>query len=392
MRSILHINIDSFFAAVECKRRPELLGKPVIVGRTKGNTSGVVISASREAQKAGVGEGMSVRQAQRACPDAVVLRADYALYRQVSDDFLNTLAQYSPLLEPDSLGSAYLDVTASRNLFGDASQISARIASEVSEYLDLPLSIGCASNKLLARIASRLGFVIPPGSEREFLSPLPVGTLNAVSDKIERRLHELGVSTVGQLARIPERLLVRQFGPIGGIVRKQSVGIDSSPVKAAYPREIIIIERTFDTALEEPAEVEEHLRRMASEAQIRLRKGYALAGEVTLKLFDESVLGGATVLGVTTFKKPTDLASTVLQKLLGFKMKPGMQISRVRIVLSDLTRGDGLQLCLIGEGERRNRVESAIELIRERFGEGSIFLAASLMPAGRARVLSRIAA
>ena len=409
MRSILHVNIDSFCAAVERKRRPDLLGKPVIVGRAKGSTSGVVVSASEEAQKAGVQENMSVRQAQRACPDTVVLRADYASYRQVSDDFLDILAQYSPLLEPDSLGSAYLDVTASRDLFGDASQISARIASEVSERLDLPLSVGCASNKLLAGIASmlphrdragfaidrlphydRAGFAIPPGSESEFLSPLPVGVLDAVNGKIEKRLHELGVSSVGQLAEIPERLLVRQFGPIGSIIKKQSLGIDSSPVKAAYPPEIIIIERPFDTALEEPAEVEEHLRQMASETQIKLRKRCSLAGEVTLKLFDDSFSN--LIPSYFRFKRPTDAILQSLVKLLRSKVRAGMQISRVQIVLSDLTQGDGLQLCLIGEGERKYRVESAIELIRERFGEGSVFLAASLVPAGRARVLSRIAA
>ncbi len=427
MRSILHINIDSFFAGVERKRRPELCGKPIIVGRPKGNTSGMVVSASAEVRKAGVEEGMSVRQAQRACPDAVVLRADYATYRQVSQIFLDILARYSPLLEPDSLGSAYIDVTASRNLFGDWSQIGARIASQISERLDLPLSIGCASNRLLAKIASscptspwegvrgRLtGFPItqiPTGSEISFLSPLPINMLDAVSGKIEKRLRELGVPTIGQLAEIDERLLVRQFGPVGSLIKKQSLGMDSSLVKAAYPCEIIMIEHRFDHEAEEPAEIEAHLREMACDAQMNLRKRGGLAGEVTLKLFDESAVASqlagvsgiycAGVSGIYSrncyvrFKKPTASASTMLQslvKLLDSKMKPGMRISRVQVVLSDLRRGDGLQLCLIGDGERRRRLDGAIELIRERFGERSVCLATSLIPAGRARVLSRIAA
>ena len=293
--------------AVECKRWPELCGKPIIVGRPKGNTSGVVVSASAEARKAGVEEGMSVRQAQRVCPDAIVLRADYATYRQVSQIFLDTLAQYSPLLEPDSLGSAYIDVTASRKLFGDAPQIGARIAHQVAERLDLPLSIGCASNKLLAKIASSRSpsriTQIPPGSEISYLLPLPISMLDAVSGKIEKRLRELGISTIGQLTGIDERLLTRQFGPVGSLIKKQSLGMDSSPVKAAYPREIIMIEHRFDHETEEPAEIEAHLREMTCDAQMNLRKRGGLAGEVTLKLFDESTV--ASQLSTFNFQLST---------------------------------------------------------------------------------------
>lgn len=360
---------------------------------------------------------MSVRQAQRACPDAAVLRADFALYRQVFEQFLDILAQYSPLVEPDTLGSAYLDVTASRALFGDAPQIAQRIIQEVSDNLQMQTRIGYAPNKLLARIGSIC-------NHQSSICNLHIGALDAVSPRIEKRLRELGVTTVGQLARIPERLLVRQFGPVGSVLKRQAAGIDSTPVKAAYPPEIIIIEQTFCSPLEEPAEIEQYLARMASEAEMKLRKRHALAGEIVLRLqvtgyrlqgMNSLPPGGegwgegesvhltphAGISGVQSrnslfhFKKPTDSAPHMLQqltKLLRSKMTPGMSVTGCEIVLSDLVKGDGLQLSLIGESEQRIRLDRAVELIRERFGEGSIVFANSLAPTGRDRVLSRIAA
>jgi len=400
MRSILHIRIDSFFAAVEKKRRPELAGKPVVVGRPRSNTSGVVVSASREAAKLGVEEGMSVRQAQRTCPDAVVVTADYAAYRHVSEWFLDILARYSPLLEPDSLGSAYLDVTASRALFGDAQQIAARISSQVAD-LGYAASIGLASNKLIARAASdrpcsggicnptrnktpRISnpLCVPPGSEAIFLASFPIAVLDVVTEKTKRRLNELGISTIGQLAMIPERLLIRQFGSVGRVMARQSVGIDASQVRAAYPPDVIRIEQTFETALEEPAQVEEYLRLMASEAVVRLRKRNSLSGEVTLTLTDDSQL----LISNSQFiilKTPTDSAASIVQalvKLLESVMKPGMEVSRVMVTLSDLTSGAASQLCLIGDGERRRRLDRVVELVRERFGDGSVIFASSMAP------------
>lgn len=397
MRSVLHINIPSFFAEIERGRRPELIGRPVIVGRRRGNTSGVVVCASVDARGFGVEEGMSVRRAQRACPDAVVVNADFAVYRQVSGEFMDILADYSPLLEPDSLGSAYMDVTASRKLFGGAAGISGQISSRVLEKLGLMAHIGCASNKLLAKIASGVGrpFArVRPGSESRCIARFSVASLAAVTPRIEKRLVELGVATVGQLAMIPEPLLIRQFGPAGTALRRQSLGMDSSPVRSAYPPDIIIIEHTFDKVLEEPAQVEQHLAEMADEARLRLRKRSSLAGEATLKLYADAGGREVCIPAFFRFKRPTDSPASILQplrRLLESSMRPGMEVSGASVVLSDLAPGESSQLCLIGDGERRNRLDRAVELIRERFGERSVFFASSLVPAGGARALSRIA-
>jgi len=402
-RDILHIRLDAFFATVEQRRRPNLRGKAIIVvgppglqvGYLEGSNGylegskqsrSVVVSASREARKLGVSEGDSVRHAQRACPDAVVFKADYTSYRLVFEEFLQMLSQYTPQLEPDSLGSAYMDVTAGRNLFGDPSQLCARLISEVSARLDMPLLIGCAPNKLLARIASGKGkwFVrVRPGGESDFLAPLPVSALDAVTGKIGKRLGELGVSKIGELARVSERALARQFGPVGSVIHRQALGIDFSPVKAAYPPDVINTEHTFLSALEEPSQVEACLAEMAGETVAKLRKKNVLAGEIMLALFDDITISEPAYF---TFKKPTDSTYTITQaltKLLASLMEPGMEVSRVRIELCELTDGESSQLCLIGEGERGNRLNRVIELIADRFGEGTVCIAASLRPRRR---------
>ena len=405
-RDILHIRLDAFFATVEQRRRPNLRGRPVIVvgppDMLRGKKPpeayrGVVVSASKEARRCGVNERDSVRHAQRACPEAVVFKADYPAYRLVFEEFLQMLSQYTPQLEPDSLGSAYMDITTGRNLFGDPSELCARTISEVSNRLDMPLCIGCAPNKLLARIASGLGkgYVrVRPDGESDFLANLPISMLDAVDAKTDKRLGELGVSNIGQLARVSERVLARQFGPIGNLIHKQANGIDFSPVRAAYPKEVINIEHTFYSPLEEPAQVEEQLGIMAGQCAAILRKRNTLAGEIILAIayerntiqhaeHPEPVEGRSMRSMLTayyTFKKPTDSIYTISQalaKLLGSLMEPGMEVSRVAIELSELTRGESCQLSLIGENERKNRLNRVIELIADRFGEGTIFVAAS---------------
>jgi DNA polymerase-4 len=394
-REILHLNIGSFSASVEQHRRADLNGRPVIVGVPRGNTSGVVFSASREARRAGVAEEMSIRRALRVCADAVVLPVDHAVYRQVFDDFLRLCSRYSPLLEPDALGCAWMDITGSHDLFGRPHEIAARIAAETAKHLNLSLSIGCASNKLVARIASGMGrkFVrVGPGGDGKFLSTLSVAALDAVNPKIEKRLVELGISKIGQLAQIPETLLVRQFGPIGSVIKRQSLGLDFSPVQAAYPPEVISIEHVCDSPLVQPARVEQRLSRMVDKAAARLTKKNALAGEVTLVIFDESEPGPPVPIpAYLKFKRPTGSAFVIVQalsKLLNMKMQAGMEISRLRIVLSDLSHPDSRQLSLVENSYARDRLDTTVEQIKERFGDDAVFVATSLVP-NRGQLLPR---
>lgn len=409
-RDVLHIRLDSFFAVVEQKKRPNLHGRPVIVAEPKRkmgtvpetpfqrglspfSATGVVISASREAKRQGIKEGDSVRHAQRACPGVVIFKADYTSYKLVNEEFLDLLSEFSPMLEPDELGSAYMDVTADRSLGGDPSELCARIMREVAARLDMPLQIGCASNKLIAKIASGMakGFVrVRSEGEASFLSPLPISALDAVTGKIEKRLGELGISNICQLAKVSERALVSRFGPVGSIIRRQALGIDFTPVKAAYPPEVIISEHPFCSPVEEPAEVEEALALMTNRLVLKLRRRNVLAGEITLTLqTDRAGFVIQPVIAYFKFKRPTDSTYSINQalcKLLGSIMKPGMEVSKVQISLSELTRGESSQLSLIGDSERRSRLNRVTELLVQRFGEDAVFLAASLKPAADAHL------
>ncbi|MHB9038323.1 MAG: DNA polymerase Y family protein [Armatimonadota bacterium] len=395
-REILYLNIGNFSVSIEQHLHPDLKGRPVIVGMPKGNSSGVVVSASREARKFGISENMSIRRAQRICSDAVVMQADFAVYRQVFDDFLTLCSRYSPLLEPDTLGCAWMDVTGSRNLFGRPIDIANAIAREVSERLGLSMSFGCASNKLVAKIASSAGrkFTrIMPGGERGFLKPLPVSKLDAVNAKIGKRLTELGISKIGELEQIPEDLLVRQFGSIGSVIKRQSMGHDFTPVRAAYPPEVIMIEHMCDPMLCEPVDVECRLTKIVSELARKLDISSALAGELTLTLFDESKPGSPVAIpAYYRFKKPTRSAYVIIQalgKLVASKMQAGLEISRVRVVLSDLSREGGHQLCIIESGRDKERLEKAVEQINDRFGDDAVFLAAGLVRGRRGQFLAR---
>lgn len=390
-RDILHVRLDAFFATVEQRRRPNLAGKPVIVTKPHSNTSGIVVSSSREARKLGINEGDSVRHAQRICPDVVVFKSDYAAYRLVFGEFMDILSQFTPLLEADVIGSAYMDITASRRLFGEPSELCARLISEISARLNMPLLIGCAPNKLLAKAASGRGkwFIrVRPGNETSFLDPLPLSALDAVTSKIEKRLCELGVTKIGQLAQIGEPVLVRQFGLVGSVIHKQAAGIDFSAVKAGYPPEVIHTEHTFSLSAEEPGEIEAYLKEMAVELAATLRTRNLLSGEIMLGL--ECDLGRMYPI-YFKFKKPTCSTYTITQalcKLFKSLIKPKMEVSRVYVELSELSAGDSFQLSLIGENERGNRLNRAIEILADRFGDESVFVAKSLI--SRKSVITKV--
>jgi len=430
MRAVIHFRIESFFASIEAKRRPELVGKPVVVAKSAGGASGVVVSASGEAKALGVLESMTVRHAGRLCPDAVFVPADWALYRSVSAAVMDVLARYSPLLEPDSLEGAWLDVTGSRGLFGGPRKIALE-AGRAIENMGYRVSAGIAASKLVARVASiTLGgdfrtpnvTVVAPGSERSFLAPLPVDVLPGVGEKTAKRLSDLGVRTIGQLAAIPEKLLVRQFGPTGERMHRLALGMDHSQVKAVWPPEVINIEQMFENALFEPAEVEEHLRLIADRLALKLRSCNRLAQAVVLGLRNadsgfgirgseeasnqQSAISNShdlptpntqhlTPASAWRLKRPVNQASEILfalRRLLPIEMRPGMEVVGVMVSLSDLTVGEGMQLSLLGASERRRRLDRLVETIRGRFGDGALIYASSLAACGRERVLSRIAA
>ena len=234
-RTILHVDLDAFFAAVEQRDRPELRGKPVVVGGGGPNQRGVVSAASYEARRFGIHSAMPLREAGRRCPDAVFLPVDGRKYLQVSRDVMAILRRYTPLVEPISIDEAFLDVTGSRELFGDGPTIAQAIKDAVRDEIQLTISVGVATTKLVAKIASDLEkpdglVVVPPGEEAAFMAPLDIGRLWGVGEKTATALREYGVRTMGDLAALPVDLLERRFGKHGRGLADRARGVDADRV------------------------------------------------------------------------------------------------------------------------------------------------------------------
>jgi len=201
-RTILHVDLDAFFAAVEQRDRPELRGRPVIVGGSDPSSRGVVSAASYEARKFGVHSAMPLRTALRLCPHGVFLPVDGRKYQSASRDVMEILRRFTPQVQPVSIDEAFLDVTASRALFGDGPTIGATIRATIRAEVGLTASVGVATTKLVAKVASDLRkpdalVVVPPGEEASFLAPLPISRLWGVGEKTAAALREYGVVAVG---------------------------------------------------------------------------------------------------------------------------------------------------------------------------------------------------
>ena len=275
-RTILHVDLDAFFAAVEQRDRPELRGKPVIVGGVPPGR-GVVSAASYEARAFGVHSAMSVTEAFRRCPHGVFLPVDGRRYQQASRDVMAILRRFTPLVEPISIDEAFLDVTGSRPLFGEGAAIAASIKAAVRDDVGLTASVGVATTKLVAKIASDLRkpdglVVVAPGDEAAFLAPLPIWRLWGVGEKTATALAEYGVRTIGDLAALSPDLLVRRFGKHGGSLASRAMGMDDDPVHEGDPAKSVGHETTFDVDTLGPRDHRAH----AAGAERRGRRPLAL--------------------------------------------------------------------------------------------------------------------
>jgi DNA polymerase-4 len=246
--AILHVDMDAFYASVEQRDHPELRGKPVIVGGV--GPRGVVSAASYEARPCGVRSAMPMATARRLCPNGIFLPVRMDHYARVGRQIREILLSFTPRVEPLSLDEAFLDVRGCEGLHGPAPEIARQVKERIRAETALTASVGVAPNKFLAKLASDLrkpdGLVVVPAEEvTSFLAPLPVGRIWGVGAKAEKRLHALGVRTIGQLAALPERLLVAHFGKMGGHVWQLAHGRDERPVVPDREAKSISTETTF---------------------------------------------------------------------------------------------------------------------------------------------------
>ena len=333
-RTILHVDLDAFFAAVEQRDDPALRGRPVVVGGAGSEDArGVVSAASYEARRFGIHSAMSLREAYRRCPDAVFLPVDGRRYQIASRDVMTILRRYTPLVEPISIDEAFLDVTGSAALFGDGPAIARRIKDEVRDEVGLTASVGVARTKLVAKIASDLRkpdglVVVPAGEEEAFLAPLPIGRLWGVGEKTAVALAEYRVRTIGDLAALPPDLLIRRFGKHGASLVSRARGVDADPVHDGDPAKSVGHEHTFDVDTSDPEVIERTLLAMAEGVAGRLRSAGVRAGTVAVKIRDS---GFHTITRQRTLAEPTDLTDPIYATALDLA-RPELRGMKIRLL------------------------------------------------------------
>lgn len=375
-RIILHVDLDAFFASVEQRDHPELRGKPVVVGIGGANDRGVVSAASYEARVFGVHSAMPIRTAKRLCPDCLFVPVHGATYARVSREVMAVLRRYTPLVEPISIDEAFLDVTGSRALFGDGAAIAAKIKADVRGELELTASVGVATTKLVAKIASDLRkpdglVVVAAGEEAAFLDPLPISRLWGVGPSTATALRDFGVVTIGDLARLDRAALVRRFGQHGASLVDRAVGRDPDPVADPDAAKSVGHETTFDEDTSDPEVIERTLLAMAEGVSMRLRDAGLRAGTITVKVRDSSF---ATVTRQRALVEPTDLTEPIWRTAVELA-RPEIRGKRIRLVgVTASGFGERDQLGLFeepGEDRRRRAIQAADEL-RHRFGTRAV--------------------
>jgi DNA polymerase IV len=374
-RIILHVDLDAFFAAVEQRDHPELRGKPVIVGGGGPNDRGVVSTASYEARVFGVHSAMSLREAGRLCPHGIFVPVDGAKYTEASKAVMAVLRRFTPLVEPISIDEAFLDVTGSRILFGDGEAIGRRIKDEVKSSVDLTISVGVATTKLVAKIASDLRkpdglVVVEPGDEATFLAPLEIRRLWGVGEKSAASLREYGVRTMGDLAALPDDLLIRRFGKHGASLAQRARGIDDDPVGGRDAAKSIGHEHTFDIDTSDREVIERTLLGMSEGVAGRLRDSGVRATTITVKIRDTTF---RTITRQRTLPEPTDLTDPIFRTALDLARPEvrGLRIRLLGVTASGL--GEREQLTLFAADDpRRRKVTDAADEVRHRFGDRAI--------------------
>lgn len=399
--SIVHVDMDAFYASVEILRHPELRGKPVVVGGS--GSRGVVAAASYEARAFGIHSAMPSLRARRLCPHAVFLAGDHAHYAEVSARIMATFAEMTPLVEPLSLDEAFLDVSGARRLHGPAEQIARRIRTLVEEREGLGCSVGVARVKFLAKLASEAAkprareggprpgpgvVVVDPGREREFLHPMLVQALWGVGPATLSRLHRLGIRTIGQLAETPRAALIASLGRAQGAHLHSLANCDDPrPVVADQPVKSISHEETFARDLTDRVELEVELLRMADAVATRLRAASTAGRTVSLKVrFGDF----RSVTRSSTLAEPVDSAHEIaaVGRRLFVEIDPAPGVRLLGIGVSQLGRSTARQLSLDdlmgcdGDRAQRSRAEAAVDEVRARFGAGAVGPASLIGPDG----------
>jgi DNA polymerase-4 len=381
-RAIAHVDMDAFYAAIEQRDRPELRGRPVIVGASPGGR-GVVSAASYEARPFGVRSAMPISRAARLCPHAAFLPVDMAKYQRVSVQVMAILAEFSPLVEPLSVDEAFVDLTGTETLFGSPLDAVRTIKRRIVSETALTASAGLAPNKFVAKVASELEkpdglVVVAAGDEERFLGRLPVERLWGVGRVMAKTLHELGFATIGQLQRVPRAVLARKFGKHGEALYDLARGRDERPVEPFGVPKSIGAEETFDVDCSDPKRLRTTLRAHAERVAAELRESGFAAGRVTVKLrlapfetHTRSATAEPTQDGLELYRRALALLErdpvTRPVRLIG--------LSAARLGPAGAGQLDLLDPAAL----RRERLARVVDRLTARFGKGTV-IPATLLP------------
>ncbi len=376
-RCIFHIDLDAFFVSVEQALNPQLKGKPVIVGGDP-ERRGVVASASYEARPFGIHAGMPSSKARRLCPQAIFIRSHFSLYKDASAKFMEILGDFSPYIEPLGLDEAYLDVTGCEEPYGSPRQLALAIKERIHKELEITASVGIATCKVVAKIASDLckpdGLLqIAPGEEQAFLNPLPIAKLPGVGKKTEQSLKETGVTTIGELASLPLGTIKRQFGATGAVIHSYARGVDAREVEAPSEAKSISQQLTFARDTLDRNFLEANLHNLCQEVCQELRSQNKRARCVAIRL---RYADFKTITRQVILKEASDVTQVVfatahqlLSKALAQQEKP---VRLIGIRISSLV-GEEKQLPMFHSGtEKPEHLDKAIDKIRSKYGSKAI--------------------
>jgi DNA polymerase-4 len=381
--SILHVDMDAFFVSVELLERPELRGKPVVVGG-RPDQRGVVSAASYEARKFGIQSAMPLRTAAKLCPHAIFLDGHHAEYSEWSDRVATILAQFSPIVEMVSIDEAYLDLSGTERLHGPPLAAADKLLRTITRETKLPCSGGLATTRLVAKVASEQGkprglVWVPPGMEARFLAPLPIRKIPGIGEVTERALRALGIEKVEQLASHSQEKLERIFGQWGTALYRKSRGGDAYEFLIDAEPKSISQNHTFGEDTTDVEQMESMLSHLSQKACKRLREAGLSARTLTLTI---RYAGFDTYTRSKTLQEPAQLDSDIFAVFLHQFREHRDTKRKVRllgIALSSLSHG-GQQLDLL-EAERREKLEKltkATDLLRDKFGFGSVQFGGSL--------------
>ncbi len=377
-RIILHADMDAFFASVEQHDRPELQGTPVIVGGT--GSRGVVSAASYEARAFGVHSAMPTHEARRRCGQATFLSPRFGRYQEISSQVMAVFDDYSPLVEPLSVDEAFLDMTGAEGIFGTPREMARQLRADVARATDgLTVSVGAASTKFVAKVASDFEkpdglTVVAPDRVHDFLWPLGIRRLWGVGPHTAERLEQLGLHTIGDVARAGPGLLEDHLGDGGAHLRRLALGEDDREVVGERQAKSVGAEYTLERDIRGPAAVKKHLRRAADRVAPRLRRQGVLAGGLRVKIKTASF---QLITRQVTLRRPTDDAKPLFEAACGLLGEFDLHVPMRLVGLAAF----GLQPASVpvqaelfgGEDRRKNsRLERTIDELRDRFGSGAV--------------------